>query len=439
MKRVFPYIFAVLLALLVARAAAQERIYVEAALSTWDGQDIPEELYGFRSVPEAENALVCILNEAGLNPNNFRIAAANVPNAAAATLPSGCGNVTVPCERALLYNPTFMQEMLDSTGNKWSSISVLAHEVGHHLEAHTIRPGGSNPPDELEADEYSGFVLRKLGASLADTQAVFRTFSSGGSDTHPPRDARLTAVANGWTRANRTGDGDTSCLGIGTTTGGGTAAGRPNCEGQAEGAECWKALVSHPGCRVWDDHYNADQTGTWTGECAGGLASGTGTLTWVRDGKENKWSGLLRDGKHHGHWVIRNADGSVAEGPYVDSKMHSRWFFRFADGSVAEGPYVDGKMQGHWVIRNAGRTVLEGPMVDDKKQGHWVERAADGNVHEGPYVDGKRQGRWVERQPNGAVWEGPMVADEKHGPWVSRNKDGTTHVNTWVRGELQRQ
>ena len=49
----------------------------------------------------------------------------------------------------------------------------------------------------------------------------------------------------------------------------------PSCEGQAEGAECWMELESHPGCYVWDDYYYADQLVTWTGGCSGGLACGT--------------------------------------------------------------------------------------------------------------------------------------------------------------------
>lgn len=213
MTRILSFIAIGLLAHTVRPAMAQERIEIEAALSTWDGQAIPTELYGFRSLPEAERALVCILNVSGLNPDNFEIAAANVPNAAAATLPPGCGSETVPCERALLYNPDFMHRVHAATDNGWSAISILAHEVGHHLQGHTIRPGGSNPRDELQADEYSGFVLRKLGATIDDAQAVFRTLPPeyDGGSTHPARDARETAVANGWTRAHRTGDGDVSC------------------------------------------------------------------------------------------------------------------------------------------------------------------------------------------------------------------------------------
>ena len=83
----------------------------------------------------------------------------------------------------------------------------------------------------------------------------------------------------------------------------------PSCDGQAEGGECWKELTSHPGCYVWNPGFVPDWTVTWSGGCAAVLASGTGTLTWVRDGKESKYSGLLRDGKKHGHWVIRRADG----------------------------------------------------------------------------------------------------------------------------------
>ena len=175
-------------------ALAQERISIDAALNTWDGGTVPSELYGFRSSSEALEAVKCVLEAVGgLRVDNFEVRAANVRNAAAAIR----GNT-----RLLLYNPSFMQDIREATDNPWAGISVMAHEIGHHLEAHTITPGGSNPSDELEADEFSGNVLKRLGASLRDAQAVFRTFSSRGSSTHPPRDARLTAVANGWDRAD---------------------------------------------------------------------------------------------------------------------------------------------------------------------------------------------------------------------------------------------
>lgn len=137
----------------------------------------------------------------------------------------------------------------------------------------------------------------------------------------------------------------------------GPTGGEPSCEGQTEGAKCWKELASHPGCFVWDEHYYADQTVTWSGGCSDGLSSGTGTLTWVRDGKEDKHSGLLQEGKRQGHWVIREANGTVGEGPFVRGKRNGYWVLRKADGSVREGPWVDNKQHGRWVIRSPdGRT-----------------------------------------------------------------------------------
>ncbi len=107
-------------------------------------------------------------------------------------------------KRFLLYNPDFLNAVNRAGHTDWAGISILAHEMGHHLNGHTLRAGGSQPADELEADEFSGFVLRKLGASLAQAQAAMATVADdGGSATHPGRAPRLTAIGQGWQRANR--------------------------------------------------------------------------------------------------------------------------------------------------------------------------------------------------------------------------------------------
>jgi hypothetical protein len=106
-------------------------------------------------------------------------------------------------KRFLLYNPDFLNGVNRAGHTDWAGISILAHEMGHHLNGHTLRSGGSQPADELEADEFSGFVLRKLGASLAQAQAAMATVSDDqGSSTHPGRAPRLTAIGEGWQRAN---------------------------------------------------------------------------------------------------------------------------------------------------------------------------------------------------------------------------------------------
>ena len=136
-------------------------------------------------------------------------------------------------------------------------------------------------------------------------------------------------------------------------------AAEDTCAGQAEGAECWKALSDRPGCHVWDNHLHADQTVAWSGPCAAGLAQGEGTLTWRRRAEVAAATGQLVDGRMHGRWVLRPADGSTAEGPAVDGRNHGHWVSRAADGTSREGPFVDDKRHGHWVERIRG-VVWEG-------------------------------------------------------------------------------
>ena len=81
-------------------------------------------------------------------------------------------------------------------------MALLAHEVGHHLNGHTIKRSGSKPALELEADEFAGFVLRKMGASLEQSHEVMKYIArTEASKTHPARASRMIAIENGWNKA----------------------------------------------------------------------------------------------------------------------------------------------------------------------------------------------------------------------------------------------
>jgi len=135
-----------------------------------------------------------ITEAVGLQPRFELRATTLVPNAAA---------VAYNGKRFLLYNPKFLAAVNQAGHTDWAGISILAHEMGHHLNGHTLRGGGSQPQDELEADEFSGFVLRRLGASLAQAQAALAAVADDqGSATHPGRAPRLGAISQGWNRAN---------------------------------------------------------------------------------------------------------------------------------------------------------------------------------------------------------------------------------------------
>lgn len=176
----------------ISPATAQEKITVDAYCQ-YAGEQLADDIYGFESDAAAQAAVKRILDYTGL-VQNFTIKAANVPNAAA---------VIQGDQRLILYSQQFMLSVAQIEPD-WAAISIMAHEVGHHLQGHTIQAGGSRPSIELEADRYSGYVLQKMGASLAQAQAAINALvSDSGSSTHPPRSARLAAITNGWTAAEQ--------------------------------------------------------------------------------------------------------------------------------------------------------------------------------------------------------------------------------------------
>ena len=137
-----------------------------------------------------------IMKYTGL-PQNFDVLPhPQVPNAAAVIL---VGDDKLP-HRVIAYNEKFMADVQKATANNnWAPISIMAHEVGHHLSGHTIQPGGSQPPTELEADKFSGYVLYKMGALLADAQKAMNTLvPEADGATHPGRSKRVRAIQEGW-------------------------------------------------------------------------------------------------------------------------------------------------------------------------------------------------------------------------------------------------
>lgn len=143
------------------------------------------------SVQEVWTVVNDILSVSGLAPNFQVLETQEIGNAAA---------VIFEDERYLAFNPVWMTRYKDDPSAKWHLYGVMAHEVGHHLQGHTIGSTGSRPPTELEADEYAGFTLAALGASLEEAQSLWATLDLLGSPTHPPRDQRLQAVQRGWQR-----------------------------------------------------------------------------------------------------------------------------------------------------------------------------------------------------------------------------------------------
>ena len=148
----------------------------------------------FQSDAEADAEFKRILSAVGLGYVADRItlrATAQTPNAEA-FIDDKTG------ERFIFYNASFMQRVKQRAAEDWSPISILAHEVGHHLAFHTAIAGNDHK-FELEADYFSGFVLRRLGATLDQAEAAMRVISpKTPGPTHPGLDDRLQVITIGW-------------------------------------------------------------------------------------------------------------------------------------------------------------------------------------------------------------------------------------------------
>ena len=190
----FPkYYFALALLAVSFAAAGQKAASAAYEPCSYYGEDLSHEIVMYPASEHAKKVINGIISVIGLRPN-FEIREANVPNAAAVVLDG---------KRYILYNAGFMDDINSASGTYWAGISILAHEIGHHLNGHTLDKDGSRPSTELEADEFSGFVLNKMGASLSESQAAMALAASQrASHTHPAKADRLHAIALGWNTAN---------------------------------------------------------------------------------------------------------------------------------------------------------------------------------------------------------------------------------------------
>lgn len=156
----------------------------------------------FISDVEAENALDRILSVIGASKRFVLQPCDNINNAVA---------ISYKGVRYILYDKEFMNSI--SSGDNWGNLFILAHEVGHHVNGHSLdlvlyaaeaveaETLASRRQQELEADEFAGFVLGRLGASLSETTTVLNSLANDRDDTystHPSKSRRLIAVNAGY-------------------------------------------------------------------------------------------------------------------------------------------------------------------------------------------------------------------------------------------------
>ena len=165
-------------------------------------EPVPGQMPNFRSLSDAEDAADRIMDAAGLRTVDFVVLVHENSNNAAAGIST---EEPYANRRIILYDPLFLQKIERQT-DEWGPMSIMAHEIAHHLLGHSVFGAGSKPSFELDADFYTGFILNRLGADLEQAQAALRLIASpSGSSSHPPLHKRLDAIGLGWNKA-REGD-----------------------------------------------------------------------------------------------------------------------------------------------------------------------------------------------------------------------------------------
>ena len=206
MKKLLVFVLAVVLLGSCSSEGYLENNYVKTISSrSYSGvaPEINELCYNlkvnkFSSNNKAQEALDKILSVTGMSKRFVLKECNGIDN---------CVAVTFNGIRYILYDKYFMK-LISENSSSWSNLSILSHEVGHHVNGHNLGTDSVTLKEsrqmEIEADEYSGFVMQKLGASLKQAQNAIKELSFEGDDkynTHPSKDKRLAAVEIGFNRA----------------------------------------------------------------------------------------------------------------------------------------------------------------------------------------------------------------------------------------------
>jgi hypothetical protein len=124
--------------------------------------------------------------------SNFTLKAVNAPGMNALAEIDGT-------DRFIIYDRTFMSSVSPNNMQTWPALAVIAHEIGHHLNGHTLKTDGTRPPLELEADHFAGFALACMGAGEEEAVNLWSSIIPDvTSTTYPPRSERVDAATSGW-------------------------------------------------------------------------------------------------------------------------------------------------------------------------------------------------------------------------------------------------
>ncbi len=115
-------------------------------------------------------------------------------------------------QRQIIYNEDWLRNLeISSDEQAVPVLVILAHEIGHHLNGHTldqipsdvIAPGGPRfrLREELEADTFAGNIVARLNEPYQLGLPAFASASETATRDHPSREERTNYFIGGWNSA----------------------------------------------------------------------------------------------------------------------------------------------------------------------------------------------------------------------------------------------
>ena len=229
-----------------------------------------------------------------------------------------CFATVVRGQRYIIYDAAFMQRIESVTRTDWSAISIMAHEIGHHLQGHTIDGTGGQPKKEIEADRFSGFVLHQLGASLDESLVAIKTLGNDvATSTHPAKFARMESIRKGWQEAEEVYP-------------------RANFRQEDKPARPDQTLETNeetPVIATQSVQYYPDGKLKYRGQLKGAIRAGNGTYFYPNG---DRYAGQFENDTPHGRGTYLFADGDRFVGQFRAGKRHGPGILYNVDGSEAE-------------------------------------------------------------------------------------------------------
>ena len=333
----------------------------------------PQEIcnyLSFTSNRHAERVVERILQPVGLTRNFVVVECPNTEN---------CFATVVDGQRFIIYDGQFMKQVENLTKTDWSATSIVAHEIGHHLQGHTIDGMGSRPSKELEADRFSGFVLHQLGASLDESLIAIRTLSSTEStDSHPGLGIRVEAISRGWNEAEKMyplWNKTPATLANSTVTASNNSGGvyRPATKPKPAKEEVVETDIT----------YHAPK-GCASGDCY----NGPGIL--IRENQE-RYEGTFQNGQKHGFGVQFYPGGAVRyKGDFQEDLRAGKGTYYFTNGDTYVGYFQKNVPHGKGTYHYSDGEMFVGNFRRGVREGYGVLQRADGRREAGYYKDDER-------------------------------------------------